>query len=504
MPENYDVVIVGAGPGGSVLAARLAERGVNPRNGEKLRIALMDMGPYSKGEPRPGYGIPLRRQAYVNIPDRDDILAMGSTPWGTCSGIGGQQLHWGGLTIIPSEEDHEDWVRETGVDWTYDKLTDARKEAIEMYGISEDPDEVAAPGSLKFRDVATKMGYQVLKGKRPAVNCIGCGYCTTRGCKYDSKSDPLVRYIPIAEKHGVEIMPLTMVEKVIIEKKGAAAVAKGVVYTRNGKTEQANADYVIVSGGPGTPRLLFKSGYGPRDKVPNLIVENPNLGKINSIHPLKNVYAVFDEPVRNPDFGSAFGRYYFWGRGAQGYTNLLIGDLFSFSVGSTASLTGMALNAVAPDFGRAHKEFMKKPLHFGCLRSGVERVRDASGKLITDPQHPEVVKRMREAREIANEVLLKMGAKRTDLKSGTGAEPMAGGDSASPPDVGSGISRAGSDRSNSVINSDFECHDVENLFICDGGVFPSMPGVFGQGGSTIVMLACHAWRRIVAKHFSRA
>jgi hypothetical protein len=81
--ENFDLIVIGAGLGGSI------------------------MGPYLKGDPQPGYGIPLRRQAYVNVHDKDDILRLGTTPWGTCSGIGGQQLHWGGLTIIPSEEDHD-------------------------------------------------------------------------------------------------------------------------------------------------------------------------------------------------------------------------------------------------------------------------------------------------------------------------------------------------------------------------------------------------------------
>ena len=123
MPERYDVVIVGAGFGGGILAARIAERGVNPRTGEKLRIALMDMGPYLKGDPRPGYGIPLRRQMYVNLPGEDDCRKV--TPWGTIAGIGGQSLHWGANAMLPSEEDHEDWVKETGVDWTFEKLTEA-------------------------------------------------------------------------------------------------------------------------------------------------------------------------------------------------------------------------------------------------------------------------------------------------------------------------------------------------------------------------------------------
>jgi len=160
------------------------------------------------------------------------------------------------------------------------------------------------------------------------------------------------------------------------------------------------------------------------------------------------------------------------------------------------SLTEMALNDAAPDFGREHKTFMKKPFHFGQLNITVERVRSATGQLILDANHPEVRKRLQEGIDIARDILQKMGAKRiSGGKIGGGYIGV---------ETGTADCRAGADKSNSVINSDFESHDVENLFICDGSVMPCVPAVFGQGGSAIAMLACHASQRIVAKHFSRA
>src|SRR5258705_8153097 len=123
-------------------------------------------------------------------------------------------------------------------------------------------------------------------------------------------------------------MPETTVETVIIDKKGSGGIAKGIVYTRGGKTEQATADRVILScNGIGTPMLLFKSGYGPRDKVKNLILENPNVGKDTSMGHLVFVDAVFDEPVNSADFG--------WGstldfmeKGPKGYLDLRVAEFF--------------------------------------------------------------------------------------------------------------------------------------------------------------------------------
>ena len=500
MPEHYDVIIVGAGMGGGILAARLAQHGVNARNGEKLRIALMDMGPYYKGDPRPGYGIPERRALFANVPGTDDINFMASTPWGTSAGIGGQSLHWGADADLPDEEDHQDWIQETGVDWSHEKFSDAREEITEMFHIQPVPEAVLAPGSLQFRDAVIAMGYAPTRNHRAVLNCIECGHCAENGCKYDSKSGTLVRYIPIAERNGVEILPNTRVEKVLIEKKGARAAATGVVYTRAGKTDQAGADHVMLCcNSTGTSLLLFQSGYGPRGKVKELLVENENVGQ-HTVMSLQNaVWGIFDEPIKRRDlaWGSSFR---ILDRGPNGYLNLDINDLISFHGFIGNYLYQMALNEIAPPFGKEHKEYMKKWLHFGAVNSHVIRQNlvsgeiSATGRHIINRNHPEILKRAQQGREISREILLKMGARKTSDIS----KPFQVG--STPSNGTSGGCRAGADRGNSVVNSDFECHDIDNLYICDNGVVPYT----GAGGIYTAYVSCYAWRRMVAKHFSRA
>ena len=46
--KRVDLAIVGAGFSGPILAAKIAEKGVKPGNGEPLAIALIDAGPYYK------------------------------------------------------------------------------------------------------------------------------------------------------------------------------------------------------------------------------------------------------------------------------------------------------------------------------------------------------------------------------------------------------------------------------------------------------------------------
>ena len=51
--KPYDLIVVGTGTAGLILASRIAQHGVNPKSGEPLRIASIEAGPYWKGPQRP-------------------------------------------------------------------------------------------------------------------------------------------------------------------------------------------------------------------------------------------------------------------------------------------------------------------------------------------------------------------------------------------------------------------------------------------------------------------
>ncbi len=44
--DRFDLIMVGAGVGGCIAAARIAHFGVTPKNGEKLEVALPEWCPY--------------------------------------------------------------------------------------------------------------------------------------------------------------------------------------------------------------------------------------------------------------------------------------------------------------------------------------------------------------------------------------------------------------------------------------------------------------------------
>src|SRR3990167_8158000 len=100
--KRYDVAIVGAGFSGPILAAKIAEDGVNPKTGERLKIALIEAGPYLRGGPRPGYGSPLRRKVFTNLEDGSaSAFAWPREPY-LAKLVGGSSLHWGAAAVLPT------------------------------------------------------------------------------------------------------------------------------------------------------------------------------------------------------------------------------------------------------------------------------------------------------------------------------------------------------------------------------------------------------------------
>ncbi len=516
--DEYDVIVVGAGPGGTTVAARLAQYGVNPRNGEKLRIAMFEWGPYYKGEPKRGYGVPQRRGAFDGMPY--ELSRRYMLPWGTLGMVGGS-THWAGMiAYVPIELDFEHWRQETGVDWTWENFNYALAETREMWHPYPEPEGVHSPGQRMFKKAAEELGYDVHDANQAKLNCVRCGDCNGRVCKYDAKSTPLVNYVPICERQGVKIFPQAPVEKVIMEKKGARPFVTGVVYRQDGQLRQAKAPNVVVSCGyNGTPRLLYRSGYGPSSKVKDLIVENKNVG-LNLVCSVNagSITMLFDDPIIDPAIG-CHGVHHVAFAGRNGKNLLLVGEDMGSREGTRRYPEDRAMSQYAPDFGVELKEFMRKcTTHVGQIRVEMAKTPlrgeiDADGRSVfggesidggdeerggvyreyLEKRYPDIMKRLNEGLEVARTIGDHLKPARMDRR-----EKL--------PEVIStnhnhGSCRAGESAANSVVNSDLESHDVDGLFIADASTIPFQ--CTANPGIPTAAIVCYGWRRMVAKHFTR-
>jgi len=495
--KDYDVIIIGSGVGGSIVAAHLSEKGVNPKNGERLRIAMLEAGPYWKGDPRPGYGIASRRQLITNIFSDDAADRM--WPWGMVKMVGGSTMHYGASVYVPYPEDYKHWVAE-GTDWSEENCREAAAEVEKIYNIHSEPDSALSKGCLMFRDAARALGREVHPALVARRNCLYCGFCEGGYfCRYDSKLNAMTTYIPLAEKRGVEIIPNASVERIIIEKRGEQAIATGVAFKLAGKPIELKASSIVVSAGViGTPRVLFMSGYGPKEDLgSNLVVENNNIGKHLDIHCAIIVQAWFDEVIKDGSRGAAPAGFFFLDdAGPNAYGRIRIKDSGMIGVDEP---WGLAFSPFAPHFGREHKQFMKQArMHRGGTLVVLKKPEGYRGYINLKTSQMEyegndiIAKRLRDGGEMSREVLQKMGAKK-----------IVGHDMSPIYHIAHGIStcKAGSDPKVSVVNNNFESHDVSGLFICDGSVVPRSSS--GDAVGPIATVSVLAAKRIIANHFKK-
>jgi len=494
---SYDLIIVGAGTAGSIIAARLAEHGVRARDGEPLKIALLEAGPYLKGKLDPGHGVPSRRSRFTNVSHNESGRWV--WPWPEAAKmVGGCTMHWGNNGYLPYEMDYIHWMDESGVDWSQDKFKDSVQEIVDEYDIGDVPEEMWSPGNRLFKKTVESMGYQPRYVPTGRKNCIYCGLCG-RGnfCRYDSKPNVL-GYVWRAEQAGIELIPEVEVERVIIEPRGEKGIARGVVMKQqDGTVRELRAEKVLVScGAYGTPILLGRSGYGPREQLGDkTLVHNPNVGNNLEIQPGNDVWAEYDIDLKRERGAGNYG-HYFWPEFPSDGNNVVgIRDtIMSFPTYPQVA----AVRGLAPRFGQAHKDYMRTAVRrvagirssilTPLVKGNINVITGATSYPYTDPRN---VKRLHWSAEIMREIHRKMGAKNIEQHD--------------PPSFGgghpTGTCRAGSDPKESVVNAHFESHDVENLLICDGSVVPR--ACLAHKCVPVSTIAAFAGRRILADHYTR-
>ncbi len=275
--DEVDLLIVGAGAGGSVLAQRLARHG--------WRVVILEAGPFWHPDEDWVSDEAGSHQLYwtqKRIIGGSDPIEMGKNNSGR--GVGGSMVHYAGYTprFHPSDFriQSEDGV---GADWpiSYRELR-PHYEEIERelpvagqnwpwgdphaYPFSPHPVSGAAQtiwqGARKL-DIEMRVGPVGIVngtfGNRP--HCIYRGYCL-QGCKVNAKASPYVTHLPDALAHGVEVRAGCMALQVELDERGRAT---GVVYQQesSGERRRQRARVVAVACySIETPRLLLNSRSG--------------------------------------------------------------------------------------------------------------------------------------------------------------------------------------------------------------------------------------------------
>ncbi len=519
--DYYDVVVVGGGTAGCIIAGRLSERGINPKTGDRLKVAMIEGGDdWTIRDPgiKPGYGSAIRRRMCTNIPD--DVGPEGTLPgpdyrWpGDVGGpgaenfrlVGGCSLHYGGQCWMPGEEDFNFYREASGVDWDLAKFGDAIQEVRDLFHVTSPPDTWWTKGDQIWADAGRALGFEMRATSIAFRNSLGTFYDGDFLSRYDSKGTSLP-WAYIGLNNGLKVIPNAEVQRIVIEKvPGGRPLATGVVYTdKAGGSHQVRAARVIVACATNwTPLLLYKSGYGPREFLGDkLLVENKNVGHHLSGDCDLHSSVFLEEPV-TPEGrqGETYDEHGAWTSTTPRPWGELAVQIRSSAAGRAPET--VALGAFAPEFGWGHKEYMRNGAGVRCILGWNThlgaipwswRVRP-DGKLErVEIDLPRVDATVREAGEIVRAWSEKLSIKPIKPDFHIFSRPST----AIQPQHRVGTARAGSSPETSVCTSDFDCHDIDHLLFTSSATIPRT--FFWSCGPTAVN-AAYGWRRMIANHFS--
>lgn len=290
--EVCDVVVVGSGPGGAVVARELAARG-------KDVILLEEGPPFTPGDFEVDGALSMARTMREGglRATRGTVLATMQA-----NALGGGSLVNSAICVRAPAFTLDGWCDEFGLSRSTRADLDPHYQAVEDFmGIAPTPDEVQGPRNLLFRDACNALGYSSEPIARNVRGCQGSGECFT-GCRVRAKQSTDLSYVPAAIRDGARVYTSVQVQELLTRGSHVWGVAGQVVRPFTGEPShrfRVQARIVVLAAGcMATPVLLQRSGdfaNGSRQVGENL-----------QFHPGVAAMGVFPEPT-NPAFGATQG-----------------------------------------------------------------------------------------------------------------------------------------------------------------------------------------------------
>jgi choline dehydrogenase-like flavoprotein len=497
MKVDCDILIIGSGAAGGVLAATLAEH-------TDKRIVVVERGGYFGRESFDQTELGARHLfAGMGLQGtRDGSIAVRG---GACVG-GGTTVNVA-LCFDPKEPVWSGWRSRLGVkgfsfdadasDYGIDGLNMANslKYVRERIHVHTPPDKEVNDNNRLLQRGCEALGFSHSRFELNMRDCIGCGFCAV-GCAYDRKQGTMVTCLRDAIDRGVWMIHSCRVDALRWEGEGDArrvVGASGVVLPdppRSRRNSLApgevefNAGLVIVAAGAiESPALLMRSEHpDPHDL----------LGRGLVLHPSLPLFGVHESPLKN----------------YRGITGTIYSDHFYESDGFYLEcLYGHPIYAagLVSGLGVEHFRMMReftKTSGFGVMlvdtpsRQNRVALNRQSGK--TEIHYQLSTKdqaRLRYAAQKAVEVMFAGGAREAVLPSEQplgelprphftrpeqaslcqqlSFDPHRIKITSAHPQATVGL---GEDPRTSMINSRGESHGIRNLVVCDSSAFPTSCG----------------------------
>ena len=290
---KYDVIIVGGGAAGSVLAARLAEDTITS-------VLLLEAGNDYPDFANLPDEVKFGHTRYAESPDSEHNWALRGTITeeqgeihvaqgkviGGGSSINGQAMQRG----FP--EDFDSWASLGNDEWSYAKVLPFYKKMETDLDIQDDFHGTDGPMPIRrrqstawpdiqraFYDACLQKGFGVTQDTN-GPNPSGVGVTPTNNLDGVRMSSAITYLNPVRHHLNLTVRGGVYVRKILFE--GSKAV--GVEAESGGEVFTLQADRIVLSAGAiRSPQLLLLSGIGPSDQLKEfgipLVHELPGVGQ---------------------------------------------------------------------------------------------------------------------------------------------------------------------------------------------------------------------------------
>jgi choline dehydrogenase-like flavoprotein len=474
---HFDVVVVGSGAGGAVVAAELAEAG--------LRVAVLEEGDH---HPTERFTTDTLEMLCLLYRDCGASTTLGRSPIQFSEGrcVGGSTVVNGGMTFRAAPRVLDAWRAHSGI---ADLDLTTEYERVERFLSVRLPDGASIGRDQQLLKAgAEALGWRTIECTRAHVHCGGCNVCVW-GCPTGAKQSTLVSYLPRAVHFGATVWTGARVERVLFHGKRAI----GVRATVDGRTIAVHARRVVVAAGAvQTPALLQRS---------KITTPSRQVGRNLTLHPGAAVAAVFDDPVDG------------WTGAHESYQVREFEEegIILAAVNLPPSLTsrvvrsaGRDIDDVLADYGR----MVTAGVLVEDTRSGRVRAVGKHDVAVTYPVSDQDAARVVRAVTLLGEALFAAGARRVYLPVDQAPAAQSVDELRRLADTRvpaqrldlttvhlMGTARIGADALTSVCDPFGAVRDADALYVADASLFPGPVGVNPQ--LTVMALATRVAGRII-------
>jgi choline dehydrogenase-like flavoprotein len=495
--EDYDIIVVGTGAGGGTLAHTLAPSG--------KRILLLDRGNFLTRElenwdPGPvfvdgryispdtwydGDGTPFQPQVHYFVGGATKMY--GAALYRLRPEDFGEIQHVDGISPAwpISYDDFEPWY--TKAEWLYQVHGEHGTDPTEGHWSRQYPWPPVshAPRIQQVSDSLNSAGYHAFpapcgilldEADRPASTCIRCATCDGYPCLVHAKSDAdIIGVRPLLGLPNVNLV--TGAEVVRLETDPSGRTVTGVVVDRggDGKEEVYKGDMVVLAAGAAnTAKILLRSAS---DTHPNGLANGSDQVGRNYMFHVSKAVAAFGEEPNDTVFQKtlAINDFYFAGDDRP----WPLGNIQMLGKSNAGAMKGEEphLTKLVPKFGLA--EAAHHSVDFWLTTEDLPKPdnrvtvdRDGNVHLTCNQSSgSEAAGLYEEFRKILNHVgLAKHHVLHKSFYMSMNVPLAACAHQA-------GTCRFGADPATSVLDVNCKAHELDNLYVADTSIFPSIGAV---------------------------